>query len=373
MNYDHINLKRTVILAGSFISFAIGSGFATGQEAMQFFGAYGLYAIFGLLAFIVLNLYIDMNYVNAGIKGNYEKGTQVYRFFCGKYIGAVFDWFSVFFCFVLFIVMVSGAGAALQQQWGLPNVAGSVALAVLACAVVLLGLERMVNVLGIVGPVVVIMALIASGFGIVNGQTSVLEGAHKVMEMDILSAGDSWLNGAITYNGFGMLMFGGFICTIGKTEHSHKTARLGITIGILTVAVAIGFVVSALLANVELVAGSQIPVLVMIDSMNHTIATVYCIIIFLAIFSTATPLLWTVGQRLTDPQTKRYRMVCIALAAVGTAIALSMPFDVLVNTMFTLNGYAGFALIVFLIGRNVYDLIRGRKTSPESPEPSEQA
>lgn len=365
MQTEKMNVKRIIILAGSFISFAIGSGFATGQEAMQFFGAYGMACVFVLLSFIILNIYIDMNYLNAGRKGNYEKGTQVYQFFCGKYIGAIFDWFSVFFCFVLFVVMVSGAGATLQQQWGLPVQIGGVILAATACGTVLLGLQKMVNVLGVVGPVVIILALIASFFGIINGQTSVFEGAEKVVEMDVLSAGDSWVNGAITYNGFGMLMFGGFIATIGKTEKSMKTARLGISIGIIAVAISIGFVVCGLLCNIELVAGSQIPVLVMINSMSPVLATVYCAVIFLAIFSTASPLLWTVCDRLATPGTNRYSIVCIALTVAGTVIALSLPFDRLVNTMFTLNGYAGFVLIAFLIGRNIYDL-RKRKTG-ETP------
>lgn len=361
MNNEKIDIKRVILLAGSFISFAIGSGFATGQEAMQFFGAYGLTAVFGLIAFVVLNIYIDMNYLHAGRKGNYEKGTQVYQFFCGKYIGAFFDWFSVFFCFVLFVVMVSGSGATLQQQWGVPVQVGGIILAVTACCTVLLGLQKMVNILGIVGPIVVILALVASFFGIINGQNGVMEGAAKVLEMDVLSAGPSWVNGAITYNGFGMLMFGGFIATIGKTENSLKTASIGISAGIIAVGVAIGFVVCGLLCNIDIVAGSQIPVLIMINSMSPLFANLYCIVIFLAIFSTATPLLWTVCDRLATPKTSKYTIVCAALTLIGTLIALALPFDKLVNVMFTLNGYAGFVLIAFLVGRNVFDLMKAKK------------
>ena len=140
-----------------------------------------------------------------------------------------------------------------------------------------------------------------------------------------------------------------------------QTAQLGISTGIISVAIAIGFVVCGLLCNIELVAGSQIPVLVMINSMSPMLATIYCIVIFLAIFSTASPLLWTVCDRLATPKTSRYSIVCIALTVGGTIIALSLPFDKLVNTMFTLNGYAGFVLIAFLIGRNIYDLTKKNK------------
>ena len=44
-----VNWGRVVILAGAIIAFTIGSGFATGQEIVQYYTAYGVQGIFTVL------------------------------------------------------------------------------------------------------------------------------------------------------------------------------------------------------------------------------------------------------------------------------------------------------------------------------------
>ena len=46
-----VSWKRVIILAGAVIAFTIGSGFATGQEIIQYYTAYG---VKGLLAFVTI-------------------------------------------------------------------------------------------------------------------------------------------------------------------------------------------------------------------------------------------------------------------------------------------------------------------------------
>ena len=42
---NKVNIKEILTLAGTYISVCIGSGFATGQEIMQFFSAHGMISI----------------------------------------------------------------------------------------------------------------------------------------------------------------------------------------------------------------------------------------------------------------------------------------------------------------------------------------
>ena len=39
---EKVSWKRVLILAGAIIAFTIGSGFATGQEIIQYYTAYGV-------------------------------------------------------------------------------------------------------------------------------------------------------------------------------------------------------------------------------------------------------------------------------------------------------------------------------------------
>ena len=46
-----VSWNRVLILAGAVIAFTIGSGFATGQEIVQYFTAYGVEGILTVLLF----------------------------------------------------------------------------------------------------------------------------------------------------------------------------------------------------------------------------------------------------------------------------------------------------------------------------------
>ena len=45
------NIGQVITYAGAFIALLIGSGFATGQEILQFFSSYRLYGLIGIIIF----------------------------------------------------------------------------------------------------------------------------------------------------------------------------------------------------------------------------------------------------------------------------------------------------------------------------------
>lgn len=247
-----LNAKRIVLVGGSFISFCIGAAFATGQETLQFYAAFGLKGLLGVLFFMVFNIYVNVNFVEAGRVGQFEKDAQVFRYFGGRFFGAYFDFFAVVFCFSAFILMLAG-----------------------------------------------------------------------------------------------------FFSAIGRTEKNKWDARIGTAVGVIGFSLAVSFVTLALLANIELVGLSQVPILLMLDEIDHTVASLYSIVIFLGIFSTATPLLWTLSSRIAPEHSKRYNTAAALLTAAGIFIALKIPFNRLVNLVLTINGYAGFLLFGFILWSNV--------------------
>lgn len=48
-----VNKKNVINIAGAYIAFLIGSGFATGQEVLQYFTSYGYMGIIGALLTLV--------------------------------------------------------------------------------------------------------------------------------------------------------------------------------------------------------------------------------------------------------------------------------------------------------------------------------
>ena len=51
---ERVSALNVLKFAGAFVAFLIGSGYASGQEIMQFFTAYGIWSIGGLLIALVL-------------------------------------------------------------------------------------------------------------------------------------------------------------------------------------------------------------------------------------------------------------------------------------------------------------------------------
>lgn len=99
---------------GAVLAFAIGSGFASGQELLQYFTAYGYESILVGIVFLTIFIYSNYCFAIAGHREKFTKGSQVFNYYCGPYLGKVFDYFSVLFCYMSFIVMVAGAASTLQ-------------------------------------------------------------------------------------------------------------------------------------------------------------------------------------------------------------------------------------------------------------------
>ena len=71
-NENKVNWGRVMILAGAVIAFTIGSGFATGQEIIQYFTAYGVQGILTVLLFAVCFVYYNYNFAKAGAEERFE-------------------------------------------------------------------------------------------------------------------------------------------------------------------------------------------------------------------------------------------------------------------------------------------------------------
>ena len=366
MEKQKMDWRRVLIVGGAGIAFSIGSGFATGQEVLEYFTSYGM--LFGTLAvvlFAVLNIYVNFRFVEAGRVCNTDDGSAVFKFFCGKYIGTFFDWFAVVFTLMSFWVMIAGAGATLNQQFGIPKTVGSVLIAVLAGITVMFGLKRMNEIIGRIGPVIIVFAIIAGIVGVFAGDTGVAKGNELVTSgaVEVLRAGNHWWSAAFSYLGFGMMWFAAFFAAFGKNEKNVRDANGGVVVHSVMLAVAVIVVSLALLSNIELIVaeGEQIPLLKVLDHVSPALSTVFSIIIFLGIYSTACPLLWTPVNRLAKEGTNKYRIIAGVLTISACLIGLVFEFNTLVNWIYVINGYVGFAMIFFIIAQHIYSVAKKNK------------
>lgn len=377
---EKVNWKRVLILAGAVIAFTIGSGFATGQEIIQYYTAYGVKTLLVLVVFAVAFLYYNFNFAKAGAEQKFERGNDVYKFFCGKYVGTFCDYYSTLFCYMSFFVMVGGAASTLHQEYGLPNWAGAAILTALTILTVVGGLNSLVDAIGIVGPVIVILCIaigvitcIRDGGNIPAGLDVIRTQAYAGAEAGetIKNAGSNWLISGLSYAGFVLLWFASFTSALGS-KNKKKDLNYGIIFGTLAVCVAIALVSFAQISNINTGLGdgstfvwnADIPNLILAMRIWKPFSAIFAVVVFAGIYTTAVPLLYNPVARFSKEGTARFKILTVVLGVAGLIVGLYLPFRVLVNIIYVLNGYVGAVLILFMLWKNIKDF-RARKAAKQ--------
>lgn len=360
---------RVITFGGAIIAFLIGSGFATGQEILQYFTSYGYWGVVGTgLAVLALMVYVCVEFLTVGQAKQFPRPSMIYRYYCGKHLGTFFDYFSIVFIFMSFMVMVSGMGALFEQHYGLPNHAGGIGLAVAAAVTVYFGLTRLVEVIGKVGPAIVAIAIALGLWAIIRDPGGIAEGNALLPELAVTQASSNWFLAALSYVGFCMLWLAAFLTAMGRTANSRKEAALGGLVGGAAFATACIIVALGLLANIGQVNGTEIPMVFLAGNVSGLLADGFSLIIVAGIYTTAVPLLWTVASRIFADKSPRFKVLAVVLAALGCVLGLMVPFSQAINVVYVINGYVGVVLLALMIVKTARRALGHEKLDPHLQE-----
>ena len=307
---------------------------------------------FGLFTFA------GLSFLNDGYYNKFKKPNDIYKHMCGDKVGKIFDYYAVFFIFLSYTVMIAGAQATAVQHFHAPKFVGGAIMAAVVMIVVLLGLGKIVDVIGKIGPVIAIMAIVIgliSIFTNIDNLTNNLALMDKLVKNgEIKVASNNFLLSAGSYVGFNMIWLVAFLAEVGNKAKSLKDAEAGVFVGATGFSVAIFIMSIAITLSIQDLYNSQIPVLVLAGKINPILATIFSIFIMLGIFTTSVPLLWTVSGRFFEEGTKQYKILTLVAGIVGAIIGLTLKFDSLVNVVYVVyvvNGYIGMALLAWMIFR----------------------
>lgn len=349
MEKKKLTAGSVIAVAGTYLAFAIGSGYATGQEILQYFAGFGIGGIGVIAIYVIFGSLMNSEFITIGYKEQFEKKDGVYRYYAGKIVGTFYDYFTNLFVYVSFVVMCAGAGASLNQQYGIPTWIGIVGMAAVSGLTVTLGLVKIANIIGKIGPAIIIIVILISIPNIFMGDYSIAEGVNKVPELDILTATDAWYIAGFNYLGFGILWMVAFLPAYGKTLDSTKQAATGLVLGCVCFAITALIVMLAMWANIGDIAHAPIPLLTLATNINPWFGDIFVVIIMLGIYSSAVPLLYSPATRFVNEETPLGKIVIVALAIIGAIAASIMPFAEMFNFVYVINGYVGIIFIVLVI------------------------
>ena len=340
-----ISILNVMKFAGAFIAFIIGSGFATGQEIMQFFTSNGLYSLVSIIISLILFTYFGSTVMSCGFDYGSLKKYRPYKYFCGNKVGLFYEYFVPVLLFISVIVMISGAGATLQEYYGLNYYVGCAMMTILVLIAFLCGLDSLINIIGFIGPVIVVFSLIVGFTILVQNLDGLKNISQTIMEVNLTKAGGNCVKSGILYASYNMVSGLFFFTSLGNSADTRREAKYGAIVGSLLLMIVILVMNFALLSKINDIYKLSIPTLYFAKSISPMFGKVFSIVLLCGIFSTAAPNFWTVCDKISKEGRYNSKIIAIIISILAFFCGL-FPFEKLVANVYPLTGILGILLFI---------------------------
>ncbi len=338
--------KKYVKIALAYVGVIVGAGLSSGQDLMQYFVSFGKQGIIGVILLAILNIVFGKIIVTLGCYYDSESHQDVLEQVTHPIITKIIDYTLIVSGFIIFFVMVAGAGANLHQQFDFPSWLGALICALLVIIVSFMDFDRITSILGIFTPIIIIMIVTITAYTFIghsfdwNNIYTVADALPSPMPNAILAAINYYSLCAVT--GVSMaFVLGGSVVRIGVAEKGGAIG--GALIGVIVLCA-----YGSLLVNVDSICNAEIPMLAIVESINPTFAHIYTFTIFALIFNTAFSLSYALAKRLSGNDNKKLHIVLITIVAAGYFCSFA-GFKKLVSLMYPVLGYIGVLLLGVLL------------------------
>ena len=341
-----MSYRNIIGIALAFIGLLVGAGFATGQEVVQYFTAFGLNGVWGIIIAGIVMTLAGTVFLQLGSYFHASEHNAVFRKVSHPIVSKMLDVAVIFTLFAVGFVMLAGAGSNLAQQFGLPTWVGSTAMMVLVLLTGLLDVDKVSNVIGMLTPTIIIAVIAVLIYTLMNmpdDPAAVIDVAAQT-ETPI----GHWLLSAFNYNGLALILAVSMSLVIGGDHISPREAGWGGIIGGFVYSVLLGLAGFVLLMGADKIGDSDVPMLVLVNEMGDTAGVLMAIVIFLMIFNTAIGMFYALGKRLSAGREKRTYPIFAAGTLAGYAMSF-LGFKTLMNYVYPILGYLGMFMIVVLV------------------------
>ncbi|MDD0824946.1 hypothetical protein PTQ27_10795 [Mannheimia sp. AT1] len=340
-----MDYKKIVMISLAYVGVVTGAGLSSGQEVFQYFVSFGKMGLVGVVAVGILHTLFGKIILSFGSFYRSSEHSEVLNRIAGPLVNRFLDFALIVSGFVLGFVMIAGAGANLNQEFGLPTWSGALICSLLVIGISMLDFERVTQAIGIFTPIIVavIFALTIYTFW---GKSYDWDFLNEYALQQPVSFPSVWISVvnyyAICIMGATAMAFvlGGEAMYVGEAGRGGMLG--GAIIGIITTCTAF-----VLLARVELSATADIPMQALVAEINPILGTLMSFVIFGMIFNTAISLYYSLAKRFSNGDEKRFKILMITLVAIGFGLSFA-GFKTLVSIMFPILGYIGMVLMLLL-------------------------
>lgn len=337
--------QRALGIALAFTGIIVGAGFASGQEALQFFVAFGTWGLVGAVVASILMVVTGIALLQLGSYYQAKEHTAVLGRISNKVVAWVLDISTIVTLFSIGFVMFAGGGANLNQQFGWPMWVGAVAMLVLVLVTGMLDVDKVSAVIGAITPFVIVFVLFVTIWTMFTSEWNFAE--LNVAAQDVQTALPNWWISALNYIGLCVMTAVSMAIVIGGNMMDTKAAGWGGALGGVFFLVMLLLLVLALFLQVDTVNGTAMPVLTLINEIHPWLGVAMTFVVYAMVFNTAVGMFYALGKRLTRNRPALYRPVFIVSCLVGFALSF-IGFESLVSSVYPALGYLGILMIVVI-------------------------
>ncbi len=337
---------KSLSVAFAYVGVIIGAGLASGQDLLQYFLSFGSIGFVGIVGVGLLNVLFGGIALQLGSYYRSDNHDEVFERIAHPALRRVIDVVLVFSGFAMGFVMLAGAGANLEQQFGMPAWAGSALCAVLVVLTAFLDFDRIMKVIGVFTPMIVLAITVLTVYALARPHPGLAE-LDAIASRVPPALPNLWLS---TINYFALCVVGGIAMAfvLGGSVLRIGEARRAGRVGGIIIALVVGADALALYLNLDRVWDVNVPALEIARSIHPAFAFAYTLIIFALIYNTVFSLFYSTARRFSGGSTTRMRLVLVGVVALGYAASF-MGFKKLVGAMYPIIGYLGIALLGVLV------------------------
>ena len=341
--------KDTLRCAGGFIAWMIGPGFATGQEILQFYSSCGWWS-FGVLALTLAGfLFLGITLLGRGFDHKEKPDFAHFRFYCGGPVGKIYGVVIPVTLVLLISVLISAAGATLEQYFGIDRYFGSCLMAALILAAYLIGFEKMVKLISSIGPVIIAFVIFVGCFTVFRDAERLPQIGETSAVLADAQAAPHWILSALLYLSLNFFCGSTYYTELGRSAVSRRSAVTGAVLGTAALLVTMLLMNVSILLHAEEIVSLSVPTLFLAEQISGIFGAVFSVVLVCGMFSSCSTMMWSFCSRFFRRNRKKNAWFSTGAVLFCTLLGF-FPFGDLVSVVYPLIGYAG----LYFIGCAVY-------------------
>lgn len=330
-------------IASAYIGTVVGAGFASGQEVLQFFDAFGLAGLWGILVASALFFFIGYSILMLGRKLQAQSHVQIVRFTNGVVLGSFIDIVITIFLFGGLSAMIAGAGAIFKEQFSVAPIWGTIVMALVTLLTVVTGTRGVINAISYVVPFLLVSVLFISIFSLVKNPVT----AEEIdAASNLPGATPNWLLSAVNYASYNIVISIGVLTPMGAYTQDKKKLLVGALLGAAGLALGLVGIYFCVLTNISAASVKELPMIEAAGRISGVLRMAFAVVLFAEVYTTAVGNLYSLSQRITLRIPKK---LFITLAACLALLAGQLGFSNMVKYLYPAVGYGGMAFFAGVV------------------------